>query len=221
MDVLVYYKENFGYDLKNLSGDYLCENRISIVSLVPDNKITHGEFGKAAKKFKQIENRIQFLFCYYFSVLLDQAVHSSLREEHSSFDNLARYPKFCGILGSFHTNLNPSLLLSLATLYTSDQDFDKATNDVKKLSNFFPDDYYQFFTHEYPKLTGRLERQDLQSNAMYTLFSELSNAVALLFQPNSLRPYSDGIPNQFLFKKWISLISKKINEKLEQIKKLK
>ena len=170
-------------------------------------------------KFKQIENRIQFLFCYYFSVLLDQAVHSSMREEHSSFDNLARYPKFCGILGSFHTNLNPSLLLSLATLYTSDQDFDKATNDVKKLSNFFPDDYYQFFTHEYSKLTGRLERQDLQSNAMYTLFSELSNAVALLFQPNSLRPFTDGIPNKILFEKWISLISKNINEKLEQIKK--
>ena len=67
MDVLVYYKENFGYDLKNLSGDYLCENRISIVSLVPDNKITHGEFGKAAKKFKQIENLINYKLYYKWS----------------------------------------------------------------------------------------------------------------------------------------------------------
>jgi hypothetical protein len=215
MDIITYYQENYKFDLINVSGEF--KDRISVVSLVPNNINISGGFGNAARKFERIDNKVQFLFCYYFSVLLDQAIHSAIREEHSTFDNLARYPKFCGILGSFHTNLHPALLLLVATLYTTDNNHELATEDFERLALFIPGEFYRFFTLEYPSITGRLTNKNLKLNVVYKLFNKLSDGVALLFQPKSLKPYSEEEPNLILFKRWINFISTKINEKCKEI----
>jgi hypothetical protein len=129
--------------------------RISIVSLVPET-IGGGPIGAAAKQFQSLKNKQLFLFCYYFSVLIDQAVHSSLREEHEHFDTLHSYPKFCGFLGSYHHNLHPALLLLIATLYPNDATEHETIATVDLLAGYFRKNYISFFADAYPKHSGRL-----------------------------------------------------------------
>ena len=112
MKAVQYYKESFGHDLKRVASATRATNkdRISIVSLVPSQSRSES-FGDTAREFQRLENKVEFLFCYYFSALLDQGIHASLRDEHYHFNHFAQYPKFCGILGSYYSNLHPALLL--------------------------------------------------------------------------------------------------------------
>lgn len=218
MDSVRYYKDVFGNDLVNVASapTAAITDRISIVSLIPSKKYP-GLFGETAKAFQQLEHKILFLFCYYFSSLLDQAFHSALREEHDYFDRIAGYPKLCGILGSYWSNLHPSLLLLVATLYTKDQDKLVFTENLDELAEFFPGYYYEFVTQQYPRLTGRLSAPERQREAASRLFNELSNAVAILFQPHTLRPYSALPPDEVLFKSWMATIAKNTNRVLRTI----
>ena len=89
MKAVSYYKEEFGHDLLRFSSA-TSDNTLSIVCLVP--KWGHpGPLGDPADKFQELENKTRFLFCFFFSALLDQAIHSSLREEHAHF-NWSSYP---------------------------------------------------------------------------------------------------------------------------------
>lgn len=214
-----YYKHQFGMDLLRVANATRAtiKDRISVVSLIPAVRSYPGGFGDTAEEFKKIKDKILFLFCFYFSALIDQAIHSALREEHPHFDRLARYPKFCGILGSYHTNLHPALLLLVATLYAADEDSSAITSDFETLSGFFPSDYYRFLVEEYPQLTGRLQTPAEQHKAAVQLFTELSNATAMLFQPESLRPYSDAAPDLNLFATWSALAASNINKTLNNI----
>lgn len=214
-----YYRDQFGMDLLRVANATRAtiNNRISIVSLIPAASSCPGGFGDIAEEFKKVKEKILFLFCFYFSALIDQAIHSALREEHPHFERLSRYPKFCGILGSYHTNLHPALLLLVATLYAADVDYSAITSDFEALSDFFPSDYYRFLVEEYPQLTGRLQTPSEQQKAVVQLFTELSNATAMIFQPRSLRPYSDAEPDMNLFSTWLRLVASNINKTLNNI----
>lgn len=216
MKAVSYYQGEFGHDLLRVA-TATTDNRISVVSLVPQRTYP-GNFGNTASEFQKLDHKPRFLFCFFFSALLDQAIHASLREEHTHFDQLARYPKFCGILGSYHSNLHPAFLLLAATLYTIDENEAEATDDLQELAEFLPQDYYRFLTDEYPALTSRLNTPRERENAAITLFSELSNATARLFLPRSLRPYSKAEPNLRVFDKWAASIASSINQKLRTIK---
>jgi len=217
MDAIEYYNTVFGKELIRIQNatKATIEDRISIVSLIP-MKDYPGRSDDHAKAFNETPSKRLFLFCFFFSALIDQAIHSGLREEHSYFDDLAKYPKFAGLLGSYFTNLHPVLLLLIATLYISTEKEDAATSEFQFLADFFSLDYCRFLCDVYPKLTGRLKSEKEQRNACRAILYKISNAMALIFIPQSLRPYSDLKPKKHLYERWVLYFSKKINKKLKE-----
>jgi hypothetical protein len=213
-DPILYYKEDFERELRSVQ--YAAsqrEDRISIVSFLQD-KHASGLIDEKARIFKSLPSQRLFLFSYFFTSLIDQAIHCALREEHPYFDRLARYPKFVGILATYWHNLHPGLLILTATLYNSKEDIDIATQQFCALSDFFTEDYEDFILNIYPSLTGRLQTEQARRAAVKKLYTELSNAAALLFIPRSLGPYSSLSPDNNLYMKWMSYFGKKINAKL-------
>lgn len=155
MNVLDYYRSEFGSELKKVAEASGNRNRISIVSLVPSDKPTRS-FQMAGQAFDKVSSKRHFLFCYFFSALIDQSIHSGLREEHQYFDAYANYPKFCGILATYWSNLHPALLLLVATLYTPVNEKETSIIEFKELSDYFIDYYCNFFKEQYPSISGRL-----------------------------------------------------------------
>jgi len=217
MDAIEYYKTVFGKELIRIQNatKATIKDRISIVSLIPMQDYP-GSFGDHAKAFNETPSKRLFLFCFFFSSLIDQAIHSSLREEHFYFDNLAKYPKFAGLLGTYLSNLHPVLLLLIATLYISNEEEDAATSEFQSLADFFSLDYCRFLCDVYPKLTGRLKGEKEQRNACRAILSEISAAMVLIFIPQSLRPYSDLKPEKHLYERWVLYFSKKINKRFKE-----
>jgi hypothetical protein len=156
MNAIEYYNEQFGRELLMVMNSRHPDstNRLSILSLADDARLPQGMFDDHAANFRRVESKPRFLFCYYFSALIDQAIHSRLRELHASFDHYARYPKFCGILGSYWTNFHPNLILLVATLYVRPEDEEVALEDCGAYASFFPNDYCEFLREHMPKLAN-------------------------------------------------------------------
>lgn len=219
MDAIEYYRTVFGKELIRIQNAIRAtiKDRISIISLIPMEDYP-GSFGDHAKAFNESPSKRLFLFCFFFSSLIDQAIHSSLREEHPYFDNIAKYPKFVGILHTYFTNLHPSYLLLIATLYIPSEEENTATEEFQSLADFFTADYCHFLCEVYPKLTNRLKDTEKQSKACQAVLCDISNAMAIIYIPQSLRPYSNLQPKRDLCVKWTSYFSNKINKKLEEYK---
>ncbi len=189
-DPILYYKEDFGRELRSVQyAETHNEDRISIVSFLQD-KHASGLINEKARVFKSLPSQRLLLFSYFFTSLIDQAIHSALRDEHPYFDRLARYPKFVGILATYWHNLHPGLILLTATLFIKKEYQDIANRQFSALSDFFTDDYEDFLLNIYPSLTGRLQTEQSRRAAVKKLYTELSNSLALLFIPRSLEPYS-------------------------------
>jgi hypothetical protein len=219
-DPISYYEEDFGrelYAVQNATTATI-KDSISIVSLLPTDK-SPGLIDEHARAFKSQSSQLLFLFSYFFTTLIDQAIHSALREEHPYFDRLARYPKLVGILATYHHNIHPALLLLVATLYTNEEDQSSATEQFYALCDFFADDYGNFIIIKYPSMTGRLQTEKERYIAGRELYIKLSNVLALFFIPRSLRPYSSLSPDINLYEKWIRYFSRKINAKLNEYEK--
>jgi hypothetical protein len=215
-DPIKYYQDEFGRELLEIkeaetgsAGD-----RISIVSLLPVEQLDRPRTEPMIEVFQRLPYKHLFLFCYFFSALVDQATHFSLREEHPYFDRLARYPKFVGILGTYWTNLHPGLLLLAATLYIEPDEWEFASHQFRDLADFFVNDYEEFWLKTYPNLTGRLKKEKERRNAVNLIFRAISNALARLFLPRSLSPYSKCFPVINLYEDWVKYFSHKINDKL-------
>ena len=217
MNALDYYRSEFGGDLKRIvdaSGD---RNRLSIVSLVPSNKPSRS-FQMASQAFDQVSTKRLFLFCYFFSVLIDQSIHSGLREEHTYFDQYAQHPKFCGILATYYSNLHPAALLLVATLYTPENEQEISIKEFNELSDFFIDDYCNFFKDQSPNISGRLKTAEQQNNAIASVLNEMSSALAILFVPVRISPYTTCEPDNNLYEKWLSYFRTKVNQRLDMYK---
>jgi hypothetical protein len=215
-DPILYYKVEFGCELQMVKNatDATIKDSISIVSLLPNNDSAINTDGHALA-FNSLTYQRLFLFSFFFTALIDQAIHSALREEHPYFYRLAQYPKFVGILATYHHNIHPCLLILVATLYTNYQDQDIATEEFFALADFFVDDYEDFIENKYPSLTGRLKNNEARKLAIQKLYAELSNALAFIFIPRSLRPYSSLLANVKLYEKWVGHLNSKINAKLK------
>lgn len=218
MNAIDYYRAEFGSDLKRIVDASGERDRISIVSLVPSNK-PNRSLQMAGQTFDQVYSKRLFLFCYFFSALIDQSIHSGLREEHSYFNQYAQYPKFCGILATYWSNLHPAALLLVATLYTPEKEKEISIKEFNELSDFFIDDYCNFFKEQYPNISGRLTTADQQNNAIAHVLSEMSNALAILFVPVRITPYSSSEPDKELYEQWLSYFRKKINQRLDMYQK--
>ena len=98
-DPISYYEEDFGRELYAVQNATTAtvKDSISIVSLLPADQ-SPGLFDEHAQAFKSLPSQRLFLFSYFFTSLIDQAIHSALREDHRYFDRIARYPKFVGCL---------------------------------------------------------------------------------------------------------------------------
>jgi hypothetical protein len=219
-DSVKYYKENFGYELLAVQNATTAtiKDRISIVSLLPAEQYP-GLFDENARAFRSLPSQRLFLFSYFFTSLIDQAIHSALREEHAYFDRIAQYPNFVGILATYHHDIHPGLVILAATLYTNKEEQSMATNQFCALADFFAEDYGDFLVNKYPSLSGRLQTEQMRKIAVRKLYTELSNALALIFLPRSLRPYSSFSPDIKLYEKWMSYFIKKINKKLNDYEK--
>jgi hypothetical protein len=171
-----YYNSRFGSHLIEVANaDLGRSNSISLVWLIPG--AVNASPGQA-RTFSALEetHRVLFLMCYFYSALLDQAIHAGLRQEHSAFDNLARYPKLVGILGSAYTNLHPANLLVAATMHMNTLSSATVTALFDDLTTFMIDEYIRFFTVEYSALTTQLQSHDAQLQAIRVVLHEAVQA---------------------------------------------
>jgi hypothetical protein len=87
---------------------YLSEFRNDLIRFLPNQATPY--FGHSwSHDCRGLENvarqkKAQFLFCLYFSVLVDQAMHEHFRGAYSRLESLTRYPKFCHGLRQFQKN---------------------------------------------------------------------------------------------------------------------
>jgi hypothetical protein len=155
--------------------------------------------------------------CFFFSALIDQAVHSSLREEHSFFDHLARYPKFVGILSSYRSNLHPTWLLLAATLYADPRDATVATRDFEQLTDYFVQDYVNFFQVQYPQVTGRLKCPADRILAIRQVLGDIVQALEPREVVLSLGPSTQRTPDLRLYRHWVSYCRDGMQQKLNEV----
>ncbi len=152
MDAITYYREQFRFDLATVAAG---SDWISFVSLQGQSPGKYGN--QTCEAFRELEPKCLFLFCYFYCVLLDQAVHTGANEEHRSFNAYWECPKFRGILGSAHSNLHPGLILEIATKYVSEENEEKLGTQLNSLASFFATEFRRILTEDYPKAAGRLK----------------------------------------------------------------
>ncbi len=212
MNSIEYYKEYFSTDIQNVMRTLEHGNRISIHSLISDDATDH--FGRTRRAFLETKSPRMFLFCFFYTALIDQAIHSSLRSEHHNFERIAGYPKFAGILSSYWSNMDPSLLLLIATVYIKNENEVDVIKDFSDLTDFFFDDYIDFFQNIFPEYADGLETRNQQNEAIYKVFSEISYSMQWSVVAKGTAIIS---PNLELYKVWILSLNEKLNKKIAKI----
>ena len=125
-DALEYFERQYPEDLEHVFALHGPEMPLLIFTGTKDNR--HVE--EWQEHFALIERRIDFLFCLFFHVLVDQALHSTRRSERfdtwSAFRRHVAQPKLHGVLGTARSNISPFYLLTSAALWLDDEtDADK------------------------------------------------------------------------------------------------
>jgi hypothetical protein len=141
LEPLHYYRSQYKEDRDAMSGNTRC---IYTINLSPrDGLHGHGDIlERKDRTLKGIRHSVFFLLCYFFEVLLDQAIHTAYRTDHDKFDLQFNCPKLSGALGSLGYNCNPMNLLVGADLYYLEDKFREVTEPFSVLSNFFLADEY-------------------------------------------------------------------------------
>ena len=120
-DELEYFQCQYPEDLEHIFALHGPEMPLLIFTGTRDNR--HVE--EWQKHFALIERRIDFLFCLFFHVLIDQALHSTRRSERfdtwSAFRRQVAQPKLHGVLGTARSNISPFYLLTSAALWPDDE----------------------------------------------------------------------------------------------------
>lgn len=215
---LIYYNSKFidGYVKIKNAGNY---NVISIASFSPDKYISND--GQATI-FQNLCSKHLFLFCHFFLVLFDQAMHSALNEEHPYFERITNYPKLCGILQTANVNFHPGSLILMATLYI-DQDVKmEAKSQFEILTDFFLSDYENFMLHKYPDATGRLKYFNDRKKALLKLLYEIKVAVNISgrYEKAGIQPFTSYTPDFDFYSKAMDIFSTKLDHKIVEIKGL-
>ena len=117
-----YYEKQFSYDLVKY-----CQDRNDGYSFLRGENLDHKTLLEYSRQIrigcsgewepnKEIKN--DFYFCFYFTVLVDMAIHSHFPSEHLKFDQLTMYPKLFG-LGVFQ-RVHPKSLLQFCRFMRSE-----------------------------------------------------------------------------------------------------
>jgi len=98
------------------------------------------------------ENRVLFIICLYFTVLVDQAMYTYYRKLYPEFEKLTKYPKFCQGLGQFQKNPRDLLFMPV------EQGMVDKTEIIEKLSDgmaLFVDETLDFFKNYLLQVSGK------------------------------------------------------------------
>ena len=212
MNSIEYYREIFPTDIQNIMQTLGHGNRISIHSLISDDATDH--FGQTRRAFLETKSPRMFLFCFFYTALIDQVIHSSLRTEHQNFERIAGYPKFVGILSSYGSNMDPALLLLIATVYMKDENEIEVINDFNDLTDYFLDDYIDFFHNVFPEYADGLKTRDQQNKAISSVYNEISYSMQWSIVSKGTAIIS---PNLELYKIWILSLNEKLNQKIAKM----
>lgn len=184
MSLTKYYQHDFSKDLMNLMNSHeFAKERISIVSLIDDIEAPD-HYGIVRDEFNKIQKKQFFLFSFFFSVLIDQAIHGAARHLHQDFQNIAQYPKLVGILSSYWSNLHPSLLLIASIKHT--ENLENLENSFEDLAKFILNDYQDFFYYQFPKYTKSLQSNEEIKLNLSSIFNEISRAMIWTDVPKSI-----------------------------------
>lgn len=198
MTSIEYYKNYFPTDLQNVMATLEHGNRISIHSFISVD--ADGHFGRTRQAFLEAHSPRIFLYCFFFTALIDQAIHAALREEHDSFEKIAGYPKFAGILSSYNHNMEPALLLLISTVYLDGEDEKSIVDDFKSLTDYFLNDYIDFFHNVFPEYTNRLSTRENQNRAIKNVFSAIKSEMIWEYVPKGTAIIT---PDKKLYRKLI------------------
>jgi hypothetical protein len=95
------------------------------------------------------KNRPAFIICLYFTILVDQAMHTHFRPLYDKFESLTRYPKFCHGLGSFHKNPRGILVYPIQQRLVTQESLEELLKDGMEL---FVDEVHDFCRDHMPKI---------------------------------------------------------------------
>ena len=135
----------------NIKDYYANEFRKDLGSFMPKARVPY--FGHSweydCKNLDKVptQNRGMFLICLYFTVLVDQAMHSHYPANYNHFEQLTRYPKFCHGLGQFQKN--PRAILS-APVEKGVVDISEIETNLPDGMRLFVDEVTTFFSEHMP-----------------------------------------------------------------------
>ena len=95
------------------------------------------------------EDKALFLFCLYFTVLVDQTMYTHYQNYYGKFESLTKYPKFCHGLGQFQKNPRNILLVPIEKGLVAKASIDGLLNDGMEL---FIDEVTDFFDKYMPQI---------------------------------------------------------------------
>jgi hypothetical protein len=172
MNIIKYYEHQFQIDLTFLlNSTETKQDRLSIVSLI-DTMSASGFYGDVQNAFKALDDKPSFLICYFYTVLIDQAIHSYSKVLHHDFEKIAGYPKFVGILSSYWHNFEPSLLLLIAIKYIKEEE--NFNNKFEIFTRYILNDYIVFFKDIFPKYTLLLSNKSKIDSALNSIFYDIT-----------------------------------------------
>jgi len=209
MTSIKYYENYFPEDLINIKATLKHSNGISIHSFISASAQDH--FGQTRKAFLHSKSKYKFLFSFFYTVLLDQVIHFSLHDKHSDFENISGYPKFVGILSSYGSNMDPALILLIATVYLEGEDKDIVTEDFADFTEYILEDYADFFYNIFPQYTTDLYTKEMQEDALIIIFENMKLAMNWESVQKSINIIT---PDLLLYKNWINIFNMKVDEKL-------
>ena len=141
----------------SIKGYYASDFRKDLGAFMPDSRVPY--FGHSwehdCRNLDKVpaQNRGMFLICLYFTVLVDQAMHSHYPASYNRFQQLTRYPKFCHGLGQFQKN--PRAILS-APVDKGIVDASEIETHLLEGMKLFVDEVVTFFEEHMPTIeTGK------------------------------------------------------------------
>jgi hypothetical protein len=199
MSPIDYYREQFRHDLEVVAAGF---DSISVVSL--KGREPGGYREESSQAFQSLDEKRPFLFCYFFCVLLDQAVHTGGRDEHSHFDTFWQCPKFQGILGTAHTNLHPALILDAAVWLVDKGEEESSSAEFAELAEFFSEEYRRVLMEDYPGQSGRLSNESERHAVYRSVLAAAAEGLAVFMVPGGFEGLLEDAPRRKrLYSTWV------------------
>ncbi len=146
MSLKEYYYQDFRSDLALLFRGFEPQEHARILGV--GHIWTHS--GCAQLSQVPADHRSQFLACLYFTVLVDQAMHTHFYFEARRFEELTQYPKFrVGLGHALH--MNPASILT-APIQRGLVSEDSVCQIIPEAMTLFVDETASFFRDHLPKI---------------------------------------------------------------------